>query len=58
VDAIINGKEVVPDDTETYNNGAIVVPTILCPTTVLDASNYQKIVIDSGYYTAEELGVN
>lgn len=58
VDAIIKGNEVVPDDTETYNNGSIVVPTILCPTTVLDKNNYEEVVIESGYYTKEELGLN
>jgi len=55
IDAIQNGKEVPVNDTESYNNGKKVVPTYLCEPAYADASNYKKLLIDSGYYTEEDL---
>lgn len=42
-------------DTTTYNNGVKVVPSILLTPYEVDASNYQKLVVDSGYVKAEDL---
>ena len=55
VDAVINGTEPEINDTETYNNGVMVVPSYLCTPVAVDASNYQELLIDGGYYTAEQL---
>ena len=55
IDAIQNGKEVPVNDTESYNNDKKVVPTYLCEPAYADASNYKKLLIDSGYYTEEDL---
>ena len=55
VDAILSGEEVPVNDTETYDNGVKVVPSYLCEPVFADASNYQELLIDSGYYTAEQL---
>jgi putative multiple sugar transport system substrate-binding protein len=50
VDAALNGKEVKVNDTKTYNNGVKVVPSYLLKPVVVDKGNWEKILIDSGYY--------
>lgn len=55
VDAIMSGKPVPVNDTTTYNNDVKIVPSYLCQPVFVDATNYQKILIDSGYYKASDL---
>lgn len=55
IDAIQNGEEVPVNDTESYNNGKKVVPAYLCEPVYADASNYKQLLIDTGYYTEEDL---
>jgi len=55
VDAVLKGKEVAVNDTKTYNNGVKVVPSFLLDPVSVDKSNYEKILIDSGYYTKDQL---
>lgn len=55
VNAIVDKKEVPVNDTETYDNGIKVVPTYLCTPEFGDINNYQKLLIDSGYYTEDQL---
>jgi len=55
VTAIIEGTEVPVNDTETYDNGVKVVPSFLCEPVFADINNYQELLIDSGYYTADQL---
>ena len=55
VTQILNGQTVEVNDTTTYDNGKKVVPSYLCSPVFADAGNYQKILIDSGYYTADQL---
>ncbi|MBR0750580.1 sugar-binding protein [Bradyrhizobium jicamae] len=50
VDAVSNGKEVTVNDTKTYNNGVKVVPSYLLKPVVVDKTNWEKVLIDSGYY--------
>ncbi|MFI3177519.1 MAG: sugar-binding protein [Eubacteriales bacterium] len=57
VTQMVNGEEVDVNDTTTYDNGAYVVPSYLCAPVFCDESNYETILIDSGYYTAEDLGL-
>ena len=57
VDAILKGEEVEVNDTETYDNNEKVVPSYLCEPVSVDITNYKEILVDSGYYTAEELGI-
>ena len=52
---ILNGEEVDVNDTETYNNNVITVPSYLCEPVFADANNYKEILIDSGYYTEDDL---
>ena len=55
VDALLQGGEVPVNDTETYDNGVKVVPSYLLVPVSVDASNYQEALVDSGYYTEDEL---
>src|SRR4051812_48807775 len=50
VDAALTGKTVVVNDTTTYKNGVKVVPSFLLKPVVVDKTNWEKILIDSGYY--------
>ncbi|GAA4768226.1 sugar ABC transporter substrate-binding protein [Microbacterium gilvum] len=55
VDALMHGEEPEVNDTETYDNGVKVVPSYLHESTIVTADNYEEILVDSGYYTADEL---
>ena len=55
VGQILKGEEVEVNDTETYNNNVITVPSFLCDPVFADANNYTEILIDSGYYTEDDL---
>jgi putative multiple sugar transport system substrate-binding protein len=55
VGQILNGEEVDVNDTETYNNNVITVPSFLCEPVFADVNNYQELLIDSGYYTEDQL---
>ena len=52
---ILAGEEVEVNDTETYNNTVITVPSYLCEPVFADANNYKELLIDSGYYTEDQL---
>ena len=54
-DAILKGEEPEVNDTETYDNGVKVVPSYLLVPVSVDIENYKEELIDTGYYTAEEL---
>ncbi|MBR1707843.1 MAG: sugar-binding protein [Clostridia bacterium] len=55
VGQILSGETVDVNDTETYNNNVIVVPSYLCEPVFADANNYKELLIDSGYYTEDQL---
>jgi putative multiple sugar transport system substrate-binding protein len=56
VDEALSGKDPSQiNDTKTYNNGVKVVPSVLLTPYEVDKSNYQKLVVDSGYIKAEDL---
>ena len=50
VDAVLSGQKVVVNDTTTYNNGVKVVPSYLLKPVIVDKSNWEKVLVDSGYY--------
>ncbi|MCR5120677.1 MAG: sugar-binding protein, partial [Lachnospiraceae bacterium] len=52
---ILSGQTVDVNDTSTYNNNVITVPSFLCEPVFADANNYKTILIDSGYYTEDQL---
>ena len=55
VNAVVTGSEPEINDTETYDNGVFVVPSYLCTPVAVDVNNYEELLIDGGYYTAEDL---
>jgi putative multiple sugar transport system substrate-binding protein len=55
VDAALKGQEVEINDTKTYDNGVKIVPSYLLIPLSVDINNYEELLIDSGYLTAEEL---
>ena len=55
VGQILAGEEVDVNDTETYDNNVIVVPSYLCEPVFADVNNYEELLLDSGYYTADQL---
>jgi len=57
VDAALNGKDVPVNDTKTYNNGVKVVPSFLLNPVNVDKSNIQQALVDSGYYTKDQIGL-
>jgi putative multiple sugar transport system substrate-binding protein len=54
-DALLQGSEPEINDTSTYNNGVKVVPSYLLEPVSVDGSNYEAIVIGSGYHKKEDL---
>ena len=55
VGQVLAGEEVEVNDTETYNNNVITVPSFLCEPVFANIDNYTELLIDSGYYTADQL---
>jgi putative multiple sugar transport system substrate-binding protein len=55
VAAALNGEEVPINDTKTYNNEVKIVPSYLLEPVSVDLSNYQALLIDSGYLSADDL---
>src|SRR5580765_1104915 len=55
VDAALSGKTVTVNDTTTYNNGVKVVPSYLLKPVIVDKSNWEKVLIDGGYYKKSQI---
>ncbi len=55
VDAIMKGTEAPVNDTSTYDNGTGIIPSYLCEPVFADIDNYKPLLIDSGYYTEDQL---
>ncbi|VEG53245.1 sugar ABC transporter substrate-binding protein [Mycolicibacterium aurum] len=54
-DSLLTGGTPEVNDDSTYNNGVKVVPAFLLEPVSVDKSNYQQVLIDSGYYTSAQL---
>lgn len=55
VNAILTGAKVPVNDEKTYDNGKGIVPTFLCEPVFADKDNYKELLIDSEYYTEDQL---
>jgi putative multiple sugar transport system substrate-binding protein len=55
VQDIINGEQPEINDTTTFNNRVISVPSFLCCPTTVDASCYEPMLVESGIYTEDQL---
>jgi putative multiple sugar transport system substrate-binding protein len=54
-EAFLEGNEPEANDTETYDNGVKVVPSYLLPVETVYKEDIQSKLIDSGYWTADEV---
>lgn len=55
VEAALKGEEVPINNTTTYDNGVKVVPSYLLVPQSVDISNWEELLIDSGYYTMDQI---
>ena len=55
VDDVLNGRDPEVNDTTTYNNQVKVVPSYLHASVIVTKENLIKEIVDSGYYTREEV---
>jgi putative multiple sugar transport system substrate-binding protein len=55
VDALLQGGKPEINDTSTYDNGVKVVPSYLLEPVAVDETNWEKILIGSGYYTVDQI---
>jgi putative multiple sugar transport system substrate-binding protein len=53
--AFLEGDEPEANDTETYDNGVKVVPSYLLPVVTVFKDDIQTELVDTGYWTAEEV---
>jgi putative multiple sugar transport system substrate-binding protein len=53
--AYLEGNEPEANDTKTYDNGVKVVPSYLLPIQTVYKDDIQSVLIDSGYWTADEV---
>ncbi|MBN1171522.1 MAG: sugar-binding protein [Micromonosporaceae bacterium] len=56
-DSMIRGQKPTINDTLSYDNGTKIVPAYLLAPVSVDQSNYRQILVDSGYYSAGDLGI-
>ena len=57
IDQIVSGQQVDINDTTTYDNGVKVVPTYLLTPQTVTKDTVKKVLVDSGYYTASDIGL-
>jgi putative multiple sugar transport system substrate-binding protein len=57
VDAVLQGVKPEINDTKTYDNGTGIIPSFLEIPVSVDVSNWEEALIDSGYYTKDQLGM-
>ena len=50
---VLNGK--TPETNATYANGVMDVPAYNCTPVFADVNNYEALLIESGYYTVDQL---
>lgn len=55
ITSLSEGKEVAVNDTETYDNGTGIIPSFLVEPVAATKDNYKELLIDSGYYTEDDL---
>ena len=55
--AVLNGDEPEINDTTTYDNGKLVVPSYLLQPVQVTKDNVKEALVDTGYWTAAEIGL-
>jgi putative multiple sugar transport system substrate-binding protein len=54
--AVLNDEEPEVNNTKDYDNGKFVVPSYLLDSQIVVKDNVTEVLVDSGYWTAEEIG--
>ncbi|MEU4831688.1 multiple monosaccharide ABC transporter substrate-binding protein [Streptosporangium sp. NPDC023615] len=54
-DALLKGGKPEVNNTKDYDNGNKVVPSNLLESVIVYKDNYKKVLVDSGYYTEDQL---
>jgi putative multiple sugar transport system substrate-binding protein len=54
-DAVLKGNKPEVNNTKDYNNGVKVVPSYLLDPVIVYKDNYKQVLVDSGYYTEDQL---
>ncbi|MFC7484241.1 multiple monosaccharide ABC transporter substrate-binding protein [Luedemannella flava] len=54
-DALLKNQTPQVNNTKDYDNGNKVVPSFLLEPIIVDKTNYEKVLIDGGYYTKDQL---
>lgn len=55
INSVMKGEKPEVNDEKTYDNGKKVVPTYACELLSADKDNYKELLIDSKYYTEDQL---
>ena len=55
VQAVLNGEAAEVNDTTTYDNGVLVVPSYLEQPVSVDITNWEDVLVGAGYYTREQV---
>ena len=55
VEAVLEGNVPEINDTISYDNHKMVVPSFLCKPIIIDKKNIDKELVDSGYYSKDEI---
>jgi putative multiple sugar transport system substrate-binding protein len=53
--ALLTGSRPMINDRKSFNNGVKIVPTYLLYPVAVDKLNYQKLLVDGGYYKPSDL---
>lgn len=54
-ESILRGEEPEINTPDSYDNGVKIVPAYVCGFTIVTRENYKELLVDSGYYTEEEI---
>ncbi|GAB6898865.1 multiple monosaccharide ABC transporter substrate-binding protein [Kineosporia succinea] len=55
-DSLLSGGTPEVNDTKQYNNGVKDVASFLLQPVSVDKDNYESVLVDGGYYTADQIG--
>jgi putative multiple sugar transport system substrate-binding protein len=55
-DAVLKGQKPATNNDKDYDNGVKVVPSMLLESVIVDKTNYEKSLVDTGYYTKAQVG--
>jgi len=58
IEALLKGTEPEINDTKSYDNGVKIVPSYLCDMVVVDINNVKEALVDTGYYTMADIGLD